>query len=111
MVRRSNRCVALLALGVLSLIPAGASAGPLFGHAPDAGAAPHYSPWHYRTPLLYRKCVQHYYGLGLGSYLPGRYPVGPVGPYPYAAANPGDLPSGATPVPGVGSPEADGPEQ
>jgi hypothetical protein len=105
---RSNGGLAVLALGVLSLMPAAASAGSLFGYPSDPG--PRYSPWHYRTPILYRLCEEHYYGLGLGSYRPSRYPAVPVAPYPSPPASPGDQPGGTGAIPPAGSPEASGPQ-
>jgi hypothetical protein len=72
--RKHNCRLALLALGVLVLSPAGlpraaADPGP-------ADPAPHYSSWAYRMPLLYRlhECL-HYHEYG---HTPDCYPTEPT---------------------------------
>jgi hypothetical protein len=74
----SNGRLALVVLGVLALLPAGASAGGLSQAAPDT---PYYSPWHYRTPNLYRLC-ECWHGHRFGKYADDRYAPVPFGTYP-----------------------------
>jgi hypothetical protein len=110
--RTSHVRWALVVLGVVPLLPAAAVAGPLGQGASDPGPAapaPYYSPWHYRTPILYRlceefhlrreeKCSPTYYPAGLYSYQILTCPVPPGDP-PDFRRGPGHGPS-------VGSPEA-----
>jgi hypothetical protein len=79
----------LMAVGLLCLLPAGASAGPLLHSLgqPDLGyQANYYSPCHYWTPLLYRCYAKCYYGVCGHGYSLDYYPTVPC-------AEPGPSPS------------------
>ena len=109
--RRTNRRPAVLALGVVSLIAAGALAGPTGASAADpgpAGPAPYYSPWAYRTPLLYRLCQECQLRRAGGS-MPDCAPSGPwsylIIRDPLYIFDPEKVPSGPGPLPPAGSPE------
>jgi hypothetical protein len=92
MARNSRVFKALLVLGMVCLIPAGAFAGP-----PSSG--PYYSPCHYWTPLLYRCYAKCYYGVCGHQYTLDYYPSGPAGEqilsHPDTTVEPGTSPSAA----------------
>jgi hypothetical protein len=105
---------ALLVLVVVSLPATAAAAGPLSPGPSDPGPvapAPYYSPWHYRTPILYRlceefhlrreeKCSPTYYPAGPYSYQILTCPVSPV--------DQPDFRKGASPTPPAEVPSAAG---
>jgi hypothetical protein len=103
MARKSNRLGVLVALVAASLLPGGAKADPpcaCAGESGGAGPGVSYSPWAYRTPLLYRLCAC----IRLRREgVPVVYPNGPtdflVITDPVYYPNPSNLP----PVPGRGS--------
>jgi len=103
----------LAVLAVVVLLPAGAVAGPPCDSGSDAvgqpGPVPHYSPWHYRTPLLCRFC-EEYQLHREGKCSPVYYPAGP---YSYQIITcPGPPPTrpdfrgGGSPPPAAAAPEA-----
>ena len=68
--------LAFVVLALVYVLPLGASAQAptsCAGGPAPVGAAPHYSPWHYRTPLLYRCWAERYYGVRAGMCGPGCY--------------------------------------
>jgi hypothetical protein len=113
-----TRRLALLVLGVVCLMPVGAFAGPPCDSVPGPGpvvSATHYSPWHYRTPLLYRCWLEHHYGVTAGKCGPGCYaPVpssAPTSQNSGSAPEPGKLSDGASLAAPAASPDANGPQQ
>jgi hypothetical protein len=106
------RRLALLVLTSVAFAPGGAFAGS----SPGPILPPtHYSPWHYKTPLLYRCWAEHYYGVTAGPCGPGC--CGPVPSSPPAGqasgspAEPAKRSDAASPTTPASSPATNGPQQ
>jgi hypothetical protein len=113
--RASACCLALPVLVAAFLIPTGAVADPPC--APTSIPAPvnwlpsHYSPWHYKTPLLYRCWAEHHYGVTGGPCGPGCMgptpEVSTASQQPSSAADSGGRSQGTAPA----TPAAPAPQQ
>ena len=97
---------ALEVLAVVALLPAGAFAGAPADPVPDPH--PHYSSWHYRTPLLSRYC-EEYHLWREARRCPVYYPPGPYGygilTCPDSPTTQPDFRSGAASTPPAAAPD------
>ena len=115
--RQTTRRLAPLVLGVVSLVPVAAFAEPPCAAVPGPGPvipALHYSPWHYRTPLLYRCWAEHHYGVTAGKCGPDCFQVpvsAPTSQESGSAAESGKRTDEATPTPPAEAPKEYGPRQ